>query len=144
VLEVLVDKAHDGRGRTHGSYRGGHVPKACNLRFANTNEAPKFAYNDDDLLPADRDVLQQIAECLTHGPLVGHTVQLVGRSDPRGTEEYNLGLGSRRAHSVSDYLQRLGVPKTQLATTTRGETEATGTNETGWQVDRRVDLELGR
>lgn len=118
------------------------VARACKLRFANSDQAPKFAYDDEDLLPTDRDVLQQVAQCLTHGPLAGRGVQLVGRSDPRGTDEYNLGLGSRRAHSVSDYLMRLGVPKTQLATTTRGETEATGTDERSWQVDRRVDLEL--
>lgn len=116
--------------------------KQCRLHFAGTERAPKFAYNEEELLPADRDILQQVANCLTNGPLKGKAVQLVGRSDPRGTDEYNLGLGSRRAHSVSTYLIRLGVPNTQLATTTRGEIDASGTDESGWQADRRVDLEL--
>jgi peptidoglycan-associated lipoprotein len=112
------------------------------VHFASADRAPKFAYNDEELLPSDRDVLQQVATCLTRGPLKGKAVQLVGRSDPRGTDEYNLGLGTRRAHSVSTYLVRLGVPSTQLATTTRGEIDAHGTDENSWQSDRRVDLEL--
>ncbi|MGE0395357.1 MAG: OmpA family protein [Kofleriaceae bacterium] len=118
------------------------VAKMCNLHFASADRAPKFAYNDEELLPSDRDILQQVATCLTSGPLKGKQVRLVGRSDPRGTDEYNLGLGTRRAQSVSSYLTRLGVPNTQLATTTRGEIDARGTDENGWQVDRRVDLEL--
>jgi peptidoglycan-associated lipoprotein len=116
--------------------------RQCKLHFASADRAPKFAYNDEELLPTDRDVLQQVATCLTRGPLKGKAVQLVGRSDPRGTDEYNLGLGTRRAQSVSTYLLRLGVPNTQLATTTRGELDARGNDENGWQTDRRVDLEL--
>jgi peptidoglycan-associated lipoprotein len=69
-------------------------------------------------------------------------VQLVGRADPRGTEEYNLGLGTRRAANVRDYLQHLGVSAGQLSQTTRGALDATGTNEVGWHDDRRVDLKM--
>jgi peptidoglycan-associated lipoprotein len=115
--------------------------KRCSLRFA-SDEAPKFGYNDDDLLPADRDVLQQVAECLVRGPLKGKAVQLVGRADPRGTDEYNLGLGTRRAESVRSYLLRLGVPGDRLSPTTRGELDANGVDESSWQRDRRVDLQL--
>jgi peptidoglycan-associated lipoprotein len=118
------------------------LAKRCSLKFANAEQAPKFGYNEDDLLPADRDVLQQVAECLTKGPLQGRSVQLVGRADPRGTEEYNLGLGTRRAETVRSYLQRLGVPSSRLAPTTRGELDASGSDESSWQRDRRVDLQL--
>ena len=69
-------------------------------------------------------------------------MQLVGHTDPRGTDEYNLGLGTRRAESVRTYLQRLGVPATRLGPTTRGELDASGSDEAGWQRDRRVDLQL--
>ena len=69
-------------------------------------------------------------------------MQLVGHADPRGTDEYNLGLGTRRAETVSSYLQRLGVPPRQLEASTRGAIDATGANELGWRLDRRVDLEL--
>lgn len=114
----------------------------CKLGLANVEQAPKFAYDDSDLQPADRDALVMITECLVKGPLVGHELRLVGRADPRGTDEYNLGLGSRRAETVRQYLERLGVPARQLEPTTRGEIDATGENERGWVRDRRVDLEL--
>lgn len=114
----------------------------CSLRFANPDEAPKFSYNEDDLLPSDRDVLQQVADCLVRGPLTGRTVQLVGRADPRGTDEFNLGLGTRRAESVRAYLLRLGVPGDRLSPTTRGELDANGVDESSWRRDRRVDLQL--
>jgi peptidoglycan-associated lipoprotein len=118
------------------------VARQCSLRFNSTPQAPKFDFDRFELLPEDREVLEQVATCLTTGPLHGHTVQLVGRADPRGTEEYNLGLGTQRADSVRAYLQRLGVSTHQLSETTRGALDATGTDEAGWRLDRRVDLQL--
>jgi peptidoglycan-associated lipoprotein len=113
----------------------------CGIK-ASSEVPPNFDYNRVELLPEDRVVLEQIATCLTSGPLKGQGLNLIGRADPRGTEEYNLGLGARRAQTVSDYLHKLGVTSPQLAETTRGDLEATGTDEPGWQKDRRVDLEL--
>lgn len=118
------------------------LARRCSLRFASVEGAPKFGYNDDDLLATDRGVLQQVAECLVRGPLKGKAVQLVGRADPRGTDEYNLGLGTRRAETVRSYLLRLGVPGDRLSPTTRGEIDANGVDESSWQRDRRVDLQL--
>jgi len=118
------------------------IAQQCNMRIANTQQAPKFGFDQFELLQSDRDVLDAIAQCVTTGPLKGKRLDLVGRADPRGTEEYNLGLGSRRAHTVGDYLSRLGVAQTQLKETTRGALDATGTNDTGWDVDRRVDVRL--
>jgi peptidoglycan-associated lipoprotein len=118
------------------------LAKACTLRFSSTPQAPKFDFDQVELLPEDRQVLEQIATCLTTGPLRAQGVQLVGRADPRGTEEYNLGLGTKRADSVRQYLQRLGVAAGQLSETTRGALDATGTDEASWRLDRRVDLEL--
>ncbi len=64
------------------------------------------------------------------------------RADPRGTQEDNLGLGAHRAKNVSMYLQRLGVRPVQLAENTRGDLEATGTDEASWRQDRRVELDV--
>jgi len=118
------------------------LAKQCSLQLANAEKAPKFGFDDSELLPEDRSVLQQIADCLIQGPLKGRTVQLVGHTDPRGTDEYNLGLGTRRAETVRSYLQRLGVPSHRLSPTTRGELDASGTDDATWQRDRRVDLQL--
>ncbi len=121
---------------------GDALVRQCSLHFANTQEAPKFSFDQAGLTTQDRNVLQQIADCVTKGPLKGKKLQLVGRADPRGTEEYNLGLGDRRAHTVSTYLERLGVATTLVNTTTRGALDATGHDDTSWEQDRRVDVDL--
>ena len=110
----------------------------CSL--AVTQDTPHFDYDHFELTAQDREVLQQVATCLTTGPLKGKQLQLVGRADPRGTEEYNLGLGDRRAHTVSEYLERLGVH--QINAKTRGALDATGTDDSTWAHDRRVDLSV--
>src|SRR5215470_898255 len=118
------------------------LARECALSIAHVDKAPKFAFDEFELLAADRDLLDKIATCVTTGPLKGKKLALVGRADPRGTEEYNLGLGTRRARTVGNYLEKLGVAHAQLAETTRGALDATGRDESGWSDDRRVDLEL--
>ena len=123
-------------------YVSDDLAKQCTLRMDNVQEAPKFDYDATSLEPADRDVLEKIATCVIKGPLKGRHLELVGRADPRGTEEYNMGLGSRRAGTVREFLQRLGVMQRQLAQTTRGSLDANGTDEGSWKQDRRVDITL--
>jgi peptidoglycan-associated lipoprotein len=120
----------------------GDIVQLCGIKAASMTADPHFDYNTDELTPEDRTVLDQLATCMTTGPLKGKAVSLIGRADPRGTEEYNLGLGSRRATSVSSYLEKLGVGQPQLAVTTRGALDATGTDEAGYAKDRRVDVQL--
>jgi peptidoglycan-associated lipoprotein len=118
------------------------IVKACNLKFENIEDAPKFDYDSDALTPGERNVLEAVAKCLTTGPLKGRSVQLVGRADPRGNNEYNMGLGARRAHTSKEFLGQLGVAQDKLSETSRGELDATGTDESGWRKDRRVDVKL--
>jgi len=120
----------------------GDIMQICGIKAAATAAPPQFDYDKEELTPDDRTVLDQLADCMTKGALKGKAVSLIGRADPRGTEEYNLGLGSRRSGSVSTYLEHLGVQQTQLAVTTRGALDATGTDESGWAKDRRVDVLL--
>jgi peptidoglycan-associated lipoprotein len=120
----------------------GDIVKMCGIKASAESASPTFDYDKAELSPEDRAILDQLAACLTSGALKGKGVSLVGRADPRGTEEYNLGLGSKRAESVSGYLVRLGVGQPQLAVNTRGALDATGTDEAGWQKDRRVDITL--
>lgn len=117
------------------------LAQACGIQ-ANTDVPPNFDYNKAELAPEDRSILEKVATCLTTGPLKGRGLDLIGRADPRGTQEYNMGLGARRASAVGDYLRRLGVKPPQLAESTKGDLEATGTNEESWAKDRRVDLTL--
>ena len=118
------------------------IMKACKIHVENVDRAPKFDYDDADLQPEDRDVLEQVAKCVTTGPLKGRHLSLVGRCDPRGEVEYNMVLGEYRAESVHDYLAKLGVDPQTMAKTSRGELDAEGKDEDGWRQDRRVDISL--
>ncbi len=65
-----------------------------------------------------------------------------GHTDERGSEEYNLALGERRANSVKRYLVDLGVPSSRLATVSFGEAKprAMGHDESAWRYNRRVEF----
>lgn len=130
------------RAKKHNIVASDELLKACNIQLSSVDRAPKFDFDDADLLPEDRDVLEQIAKCITTGPLKGRALNLVGRCDPRGEVEYNMVLGDYRAESVYDYLARLGVEPAAMARTTRGDLDAEGKDEDGWQRDRRVDISL--
>ena len=89
---------------TLGSVRvDNELVKMCNVTFGNADRAPKFDYDEAALLPQDRDVLEQVAKCVTTGPLKGRKLALVGRADPRGETEYNMVLGDTRADAVHVY-----------------------------------------
>ncbi len=122
------------------------IAKACGIngpgRADGKPVAPSFEYDSAALAEEDRALLGQVAKCLTEGALKGRNVNLVGRADPRGEPEYNMTLGGSRADTVKRYMVDLGVGREHMLGTSRGEMDATGTNEQGWAHDRRVDVEL--
>jgi len=118
------------------------IMRLCAIHIGDVDRAPKFDFDDAELLPEDKDVLEQVAKCVTSGPLKGRKVALVGRADPRGDTEYNMILGEFRADNVSTFLSNLGVNPTQMVNTSRGELDAEGTDEESWRRDRRVDIVL--
>jgi peptidoglycan-associated lipoprotein len=134
--------ASAGRAKRPNVHVSDDLIKACNIHLDNVDRAPKFDFDDAELLAEDRDVLEQVAKCVTTGPLKGQHLSLVGRCDPRGEVEYNMVLGDYRAESVHDYLAKLGVDPAAMAKTTRGELDAEGKDEDGWRRDRRVDVTL--
>jgi peptidoglycan-associated lipoprotein len=107
------------------------------------DEDAYFPFDSSALTTNDHTPLEQVARCFMKGPLAGHGVKLVGRADPRGPTDYNLTLGQARADAVGIYLDGRGISKSKTQTTSRGAMDASGTNESGWQRDRRVDVMLG-
>lgn len=96
-----------------------------------------FDFDKYDLRPDARATLKANAEWLKKNP--GVRVEIEGHCDERGTTEYNLGLGARRANAAKDYLVSLGVPAARVSTTSYGE-EAPACrehNEECWQRNRR-------
>lgn len=117
--------------------------RACSLHLNDVATAPKFDFDESELLPLDYEVLGKIGRCLSsQGALHGRSIRLIGRADPRGTMEYNMALGARRAHNVGAFLEEFGIERGRIFETSRGELDATGTNEATWQIDRRVDILL--
>ena len=97
-----------------------------------------FAFDSSVLEGAARERLDTNARCMRERSING--VHLTGLTDPRGTEEYNLALGDRRAQSAKKYLQSLGV-EGEVSHSSVGEELSRGTDERGWALDRRVDFE---
>jgi peptidoglycan-associated lipoprotein len=125
---------------TPGLHVSDEIARLCNL--PNQQVAPSFDYDSNAIGDQDRVVLSALARCLSEGALRGRGVALTGRADPRGEPEYNMSLGESRADSVRRYLHDLGVQQERLRATSRGEIDATGTDETSWAHDRRVDIDL--
>lgn len=115
------------------------IRKACGISEIDAY----FAFDSANVRPQDKAVLHKLAACFATGPLKGHTMRLVGHADPRGDEEYNMVLGGRRADNVKAAISAAGLDASKIATTSRGEMDATGTDEAGWEKDRRVDVMLG-
>ncbi|MSP63208.1 MAG: hypothetical protein EXR72_23285 [Myxococcales bacterium] len=114
------------------------VPKKASQDAPCRLEPVYFDYNESALSTEANDSLDKNAACIKR---VGRMVQLIGRSDERGTLEYNVVLSERRALSVKDRLGRLGVDSGKLRTLPKGELDATGKDEAGWAQDRRTDFE---
>ena len=74
--------------------------------------------------------------------LLGNNGVREGHTDERGTREYNLALGERRANTVRDYMVANGVPSYRIETISYGEENpvAYGSGESNWQQNRRVEL----
>lgn len=114
------------------------IRKACGL----TDTEAHFGYNSALVKEADRAVMKKLADCFMTGGLKGRTMALVGHADPRGEPEYNMVLGGRRSDNVAAAVTREGLSKDQITTSSRGELDATGSDETSWAKDRRVDVHV--
>jgi peptidoglycan-associated lipoprotein len=96
-----------------------------------------FDYDKADLTEATRSVLQKNAEWMRKW--ASTKVQVEGHADSRGTTEYNLALGERRAAAVKDYLVSLGISADRITIVSKGEEEPTCREEveTCWSQNRR-------
>jgi len=102
-----------------------------------------FAYNSSTILPEDAGVLQQIAAFLKRYPQV--IIQIEGHCDERGTEEYNMALGSRRANAARQFLADLSIDPNKIYTISYGEERPfdPGHSEAAWAVNRRDHFLVG-
>jgi len=108
-------------------------------RLENLFSPVYFDFDQSFIRPADRGTLQEVAQYLSTNP--NDKLLVEGRCDWRGTTEYNMALGDRRAVSVVTYLQQVGVSPDRMETVSKGDLEAiTDGTEQQMQQDRRADL----
>ena len=103
----------------------------------NVGDRVFFGYDEYTLKARGRGTLERQAAWLNRNP--GVTITVEGHCDERGTREYNLGLGQRRADAVKKYLVALGVSANRIATISYGKERpvAMGSNEDAWTQNRR-------
>jgi len=101
------------------------------------NEDVHFEFDSAVLTPEAQEILKTKAEWLQKNPNVKSTIE--GHCDERGTLEYNLALGERRASSAKAFLVDLGIPASRLNTISYGEERPVdpGQNEAAWAKNRR-------
>jgi peptidoglycan-associated lipoprotein len=99
-----------------------------------------FDYDKYDLTPAAREILAVNAQALRQNPEA--PVVIEGHCDERGTVEYNLALGDKRAKAVKDYLVWLGVERSRLTTVSYGKERPVDPRhyEAGWAQNRRAEF----
>lgn len=99
-----------------------------------------FEFDRSDIDPSYLEVIRAHAEYLAANPSV--SISLEGHCDERGTREYNLGLGERRANAVMNLFMAEGIPKSQLSTISYGEErpDDVAHSESAWAMNRRVVL----
>ena len=96
-----------------------------------------FGYDSSELDDEDRSVLDKQAKFLNQNPSLKVTIE--GHCDERGTREYNLALGEKRASTVKDYLTSLGINSDRISVVSYGKErpQVLGSNKAAWSMNRR-------
>jgi peptidoglycan-associated lipoprotein len=101
-----------------------------------------FDYDQDAIKPEDRPVLDAKADIMKANPAL--RIRISGHADDRGSDEYNLVLGNKRALAAKRYLESKGIDGSRIDVTSFGEERPvdSGANETAWAKNRRDEFEI--
>jgi len=113
------------------------IPGSAEDLRVNVGDTVHFALNEYNIEDADKQILSRQAAWLQKYPSVRVTIE--GHADERGTREYNLALGARRANAVKEYLVSQGVSTARVETVSYGKERpiCTESNESCWSENRR-------
>lgn len=102
------------------------------------NEDIYFEFDKSDLMPEAQEILRAKAKWLENNPDASATIE--GHCDERGTNDYNIALGDRRANSAKQFLVDIGISSSRLETISYGEEHPAnpGHNEEAWAKNRRA------
>ncbi len=139
IVEGGVGAAGEGASisgaRAGGAWAGNPLENPDSLLYT---KVIHFDFDRSDIRPEYRDVVIAHGQYLAQNPNV--TVTVEGHCDERGSREYNIGLGERRANTVKQLLQAQGAAESQIATISYGEERplAYGSDESAWAQNRRA------
>lgn len=124
-------------GQDGGYSDAGPLPGTQADLVVNVGDRIFFETDSSDLTSSARSTLENQSTWLAQYPSLGVAVE--GHADERGTREYNLALGERRANSVKNYLVALGVSPSRVTTISYGKERPAvpGSNDTAWSQNRR-------
>lgn len=125
----------DGQGA-----QGGAIPDGDGRGDLLAKKRVYFEFDSSSLDDENRAIVEAHAQHLNNNPNI--KVHLEGHGDERGTREYNLALGERRAQAVERVMRALGVAGNRIATASYGEEKplAEGHDESAWRQNRRVEI----
>ncbi len=103
-----------------------------------TSDTVYFDTDMSDIRPQDAEILRSQAQWLQRYPTKRITIE--GHADERGTREYNIALGERRANAAKNYLASLGIDASRMSTISYGKERpvALGSDESAWAQNRRA------
>lgn len=132
-------ESSDGIKAVPGFY-GEHMSSEEELGLLN-KKTVFFAYDSNELTSADMRLLSVHAKYMIEHPKL--KLRLAGHTDERGSREYNIALGERRAKAVERFLESKGVPASRMYTVSYGKEQPVdhGSNDQAWAQNRRVALE---
>lgn len=140
--EWMTPGANERRGDTSSPTAGSIQIDDRILKACGDIPTAHFAFDSVSIHGEAANTLAALARCFVSGPLAGSGLRILGHADPRGGVSYNIALGQQRAGSVATFLQERGVDEGRMGTLSRGAFEATGTDEDGWALDRKVEVVL--
>jgi peptidoglycan-associated lipoprotein len=119
-----------------GTGGAGYAPGSQQDLAATAGDRVFFAYDQSTISSEGQQILQRQAEWLKRYPRVSVTIE--GHCDERGTREYNLALGERRAQAVKNVLVALGIPAARIQTISYGKERpiVVGSDEAGYAQNR--------
>jgi peptidoglycan-associated lipoprotein len=144
LLLTACESAADKSGTTAGGGQSASSSSSTTVRpgseedlVQNVGDRVFFDFDHSDLKPEARATLERQAAWLKKYPDV--RIQVEGHCDERGTREYNLALGERRANAAKNYLVALGISSSRLSTISYGKERPAvlGSNEAAWAQNRR-------
>ena len=114
--------------------------KSSATRAVLANAVVYFEYDRFNLTSKSIQALKGVSELMKKNSKI--TISIEGHADERGTREYNLALGQRRAEAVANYLVANGINGNRLITKSYGEERplSLGSNDTAWSKNRRVEI----